>query len=404
MEKIVIVGNGISAINAIKAIREIDKKSSIELFGEEKFYPYNRIRLSKGLLSSLEEDKILLQKKNWYDENNIELYIDKKVKSILPNDNKIELEDGTKIEYSKLLLAQGASNLVPPIKGIDKKSVFTLRGLKDAWNIRDATKSSSKVLIIGGGIQGLEIAWILSKQGKDVTIAEISSNLMPRELDKKAAKILEEAMKEADIEVLLDTEVKEIIGENQVKGFLTKKGKKQDCDMVIYSTGINPNLNVLTDTGIESNRGVLVNDKMETNIANIYASGDVVEFNNRIYGLWNMAIEQGKTAGYNIVGKEETYQHLVPVITLRAFGISLFSMGIIDEDKASNIIIEEKHEDKSYTKILLKDKQVIGAIVIGDIRKSPTLKKAIEEKIKLKNVNFNSVSIEEIIQIIRRNR
>ncbi len=400
-EKILVIGSGIAAITAIKSIREIDQNIEIHLIGDESFYPYNRVRLSKGLLSTLEEDKILLQKKDWYDLNNIRLYKNIAVISIDTDKKEVKLSDGNKMNYNKLLLANGASNVAPHILGIDKKGVFNLRTLKDSWNIKDEAKKNNRILIIGGGIQGLEIAWILSQLGKKVFLAEIFSRLMPKQLDEKSSEILKNALEVYNIEVMLNTQIKELLGDNKISGFITAKGETIDCDMVVYSTGIKPNINILENTQIKTNKGVIVNEKMETSVTDIYASGDIVEFNDEVYGLWNIAIGQGKIAGYNIVGKNSIYQQIVPVTTLNAFNLSLFSMGVIDEDKAKDILVEEL-ENNTYQKVLINNNKIIGAIVIGDIRKSPALKIAIEKEISLSSVDIKNISIDEIIEIIRK--
>src|SRR5690554_2991099 len=133
LDKIIIIGNGIAALSAIKAIREIDKDSEIHLFGEEAFYPYSRIRLSKGLLSTLQEDKILLQKREWYDDNNVNLYLGTKIVSIDTDKKVVKLYDDGLISYTKILLAGGSSNNKPDIEGIDKPGIYSLRTLQDAW-------------------------------------------------------------------------------------------------------------------------------------------------------------------------------------------------------------------------------------------------------------------------------
>lgn len=400
-EKIVIVGNGIAAITAIKSIRQVDTVSEIHLFGDERFYPYNRVALSKGLLNKLEEDKILIQKKDWYKENNVNLNIDTKVVSINTHRREVELSKGTKVSYTKLLLANGAKNKIPPAKGINKKGVLTLKTLQDAWDMVDEIKDMGTIVNIGGGIQGLETAWTLSKLGKKVIIAEISERLMPKELDKKASKILEKAIKDHNIKVMVNTEVNEVLGENRVEGFKTKDGTAVKCDGVVYSIGIKPNIDILEGTGIETNYGVIVNDKMETNVKDVYAAGDVAEYDNHIYGLWNIAIGQGKVAGYNMIGKEAIYEHIVPVTRLSAFNLSLFSMGDVNEADASEILVEDNSEKNSYKKILIKNNKVIGAVVIGNIKSSPVLKKAIENETDLSGIDYRNMSIDEFIDTLK---
>ena len=123
--------------------------------------------------------------------------------------------------------------------------------------------------------------------------------------------------------------------------------------MVIYSTGIKSNIDLLGNTNLQTARGILVNNKMETNIKNIYAAGDIAELNNQVAGLWNIAIAQGRVAGYNIAGREIVYENITPVTTLNAFGISLFSMGCIDETKSTNILADKDINLKEYKKIYL---------------------------------------------------
>ncbi|MBC2723174.1 MAG: FAD-dependent oxidoreductase, partial [Desulfosporosinus sp.] len=128
-QQIAIIGNGIAALSAIKSIREVDKQSEIHLIGEEKFYPYNRIRLSKGLLSSLEADKILLQNKEWYRDNEINLYLGTGAVSIDTREKSVQLSDGKVIGYDKLLIANGSHNIEPSVPGIKTSGVYTLKTL-----------------------------------------------------------------------------------------------------------------------------------------------------------------------------------------------------------------------------------------------------------------------------------
>jgi len=403
-KRIVIVGSGIASITAIKAIREIDLDSEIYLIGQEKFYPYNRIRLSKGIFDELGENNILLQKKEWYEQNKVKILINTKVSNINTDALELILCDGSKVKYDKLLIATGSSNNTPPIDGIGKEGTYTLRSLDDALNIKDSLDESEQVIVIGGGIQGLEMAWILKQHGKKVTIVELQSRLMPRQLDHKASEILKVIIQGYGIEILTNTGVKEITGDTKVEGIIIDEKVELKCDMVIYSTGIKPNKDLIINTKVETTRGILVNNKMETNIKNIYAAGDIAEFDNQIIGLWNIAIAQGKVAGYNIAGKETMYEKITPVTTLNAYGISLFSMGCIDESESTKVLIDEDINLKVYKKIFIKNNNVIGAIVIGDMRRSPLLKSAIEKGVTLTDVDLSNTSVNELLEKLKNNK
>lgn len=400
-KKMVIIGNGIAAINAIKSIREFDQESEIHLIGEEKFYPYNRIRLSKGLLSTIEEDKILLQKKEWYDQNNINLYLDTQVLSIDIDKQLVELSNNSSIPYTKLLIATGSKNIKPEALGIEKTGVYTLKTLQDAWDIMDHAKDFSSSLIIGGGIQGLETAWILSQMDKEVTILHHSERLMRTLLDEKSSKILEDIIRSKGIKIIFNTEVEEILGDNKVEGYRTSKNETYECDTIMYSIGTKPNTDFLKDTSINIDEGIIVNKKMETNILDIFAAGDVVQYNDMIPGLWNIAIGQGKIAGLNMVGEDASYDTITPVTTLNAFGLSLFSMGLVKEDYASHIIIDDRSSDKVYNKVFIKDDKVIGAIVVGSIKSSPALKSAIEKDINIQDIDYTNISFDDFIEELK---
>ena len=135
------IGSGIAGISALKAIREVDRDSEIFLFGNEQFYPYYRIKLSKYLFKELSEDNMLIQKKAWYTENNINIYIGKKVEKVNIENKEAVLPDGGTLKYDKLLFANGARSFKPPVDGIDKAGVFSLRTFQDALDIK---KSNGK--------------------------------------------------------------------------------------------------------------------------------------------------------------------------------------------------------------------------------------------------------------------
>lgn len=398
---IIIIGGGIAAVSAIKAIREVESESTIQLFQDEKFYPYNRIKLTKSLFGKLEEKDILLQKIEWYETNKVEIHLNKKIIEINVEGQEIIASDGRRFKYDKLLLATGSTNFKPTIEGIDKKNVYTIRHLEDAWDLRNIITSDAIVMNIGGGIQGLETTWELNQQGKEVYVAEIQSRLMPRQLDERASEILKHVIESFNIKILLNTEIKKIIGSDSVKGTLTNEGNIIDCSILVYSVGTRPNIDILEHTSVERNKGVIVNNRMQTNLENIYAAGDAAEFQGRVTGLWNIAIEQGKTAGYNIADKDTIYRDIVPVTTLNAFGISLFSMGNVDETQCDSNLIEDNLSDISYKRIFIRNNKVVGAIVIGDTKKSPILKAAIEKQTPLNSFDINNISVEDLLNNLK---
>jgi nitrite reductase (NADH) large subunit len=388
MNNIVIIGGGIAAVTAVKAIREIDRDVAIDLFGEEKYYPYYRLRLSKSLFDGPDEDGVLLQKKEWYAINKVNLHLNVRVQGVDIDRQEIRLPQGKRMGYGKLLLANGAKNRPPAVPGVvDSGKMNTIRSLEDVQNLRGKLAGKNEVFYIGGGVLGLEIAWILQQHHKQVNIAEIQNRLFPNQLDERAAMILKEAVESFGVKVLINTEVVRITGDQRVNGIETKDGSRFPCQMVLYATGIEPNIEILDGTPLKTHRGVLVDNKMQTNITNVYAAGDVAEYDGKVYGLWNIAAGQGRTAGYNMAGQVTAYHSAVPVTALNAYGTSLFSIGDVSETSATRTLKDEDRARNTYRRIFIKNNHMIGAILIGDTSKSPLLKTAIEKKLPLDKID-----------------
>ncbi len=402
-KQIIVVGAGIAAINGIKAIREFDREVAIDLFSAEPVAPYNRMRLSKGLFATLDEVPNLLQKKDWYDQNQVTLHLGEAVATINEREQTVTLRSGRKYGYDQLLLANGARNRAPAIEGLVNEKVATLRNSADAYTIQQrlAKTHTNTILNIGGGIQGLETAWILTQQQKKVIIAELQPRLMPLQLDEQASRIVKAVVEAAGVEVLTGTQIVRI--DDAADGFyaVTQTGKRIGCDLLLYATGIKSNTEIVRETAIRVNQGIVVNERMQTSVANVYAAGDVAEYQGRVYGLWNIAVEQGKTAGHNIVNQPATYHTIVPVTTLNGYGISLFSMGNIDETSASLAIVDEDQERRVYRRIFVRDHRIVGAIMIGDTTKSPVLKTAIEQQLPLENIPWSEITVAELMEYLK---
>ena len=400
---IVIIGGGVAAVNAIKSIREVDETSNIYLIMNENNYPYYRIRLTKGMFDTLDINKLMLQKPEWYEQNNIHLYLGREAVAIDTDKCEVSLDNGELLGYDKLLLANGASNNIPQIEGIEKENIYSIRKLTDIEHIRSSVNDKNAILCIGGGVQNLEAAWAMRSQGKNVTIAEFQDRLMPRQLDAKASEILKKAVLDSGLQILLNTEVTKITGSKEANGAVTKDGKLIECDMVIYSVGVRPNVKLFENTSLEINRGLVVDSRMQTNIENIYAAGDVAETNGRVGGLWSIAMEQGKVAGKNISGIEANYIGVTPVTNMNAFNLSVFSIGDIDENNATHILREGSKEEGSYQRIFIKDNIIVGAIVIGDTKNNTLIKKFIEKKTLLPSMDYDNITVQDFINSLRNN-
>ncbi|AKG34225.1 NAD(P)/FAD-dependent oxidoreductase [Paenibacillus durus] len=395
-----IIGGGAAAVQAAKAIRDRDDEAEIIILGEENHLPYNRIKLTKGLFTDLHSEKVLIKKEKWYLANRITLYTSARAVTLRPELRQIETEDGRTWEYHKLLLCMGARNRALPVPGAELRGVRTIRDMKDADALKSALASGNRVAVVGGGVQGLETAWALHEAGYTVTIVEAAPRLMGRQLDRHSSELLQSHLERSGVAVRLQAGVTAIEGTELVQGIRLDDGSRIPCDHVVYSIGIQPNTALVKDTAIQVRSGIVVNDRLETSVPGIYAAGDVAELDGHVEGLWGGALEQGRTAGNNMAAEDsEVYSKAVPVTLFNAFGVSLFSIGTVDEGQCDLTLSGE--DNGVYTVIYVKGNTIIGAVSWDGAAASLIYKEAIERKIGLESISPDGTDIVTVMNEVK---
>ncbi|MBU3179697.1 FAD-dependent oxidoreductase [Clostridium psychrophilum] len=384
-EKFLIIGNGAAGYYAADAIRKRNKQCVIEMVSSESQLTYYRPSISDGLSEDLKDDTFYLSPKEWYVENNIALNLGVQVEKLNSKTKQVLLNDGKTLNYDKLILANGSQNRIIPMDGIDKQGVFTLRDLEDLNAIKDKMKTAKSAVIVGGGLLGLEAAYEIKKAGLKISVVEFSDSLLCKQLDNEGSLILKAAVEKQDIQVLLGDSVTAINGITSVTSVTLKSGKTIDANMVLFSTGIVPNKNIANETNINTNRGILVNENMQTNVKDIYACGDIAEFEGTVYGNWPAAVDMGKIAGANAVGDTKNYVHATGAIAFNAMDIELLSVGKISKDQFK--AVSSKDSENNIYKNLFFNKDILtGGIIIGDNKSSANLITDIEESKTLSEV------------------
>lgn len=380
MDKIVIVGSGVAALSAAEAIKEKSPKAPVLIIGGEDYIPYIRMRLSKALADGLNIESIYLKSPSWFSENEVGFIKGCKVTSINTKEKIVETSNGLRIDYAKLILANGSSPFIPPIKNVNLKGVFTVREFKDVENIRNYIRENNvkNVSVIGGGLLGIESAWSLTSSGQDlnVSIIQNSNRILSRQVDKEGSDILEKIMKDNSITVYKDADTSELIGEDKVKGIKIEDGREIDADIVIISAGVRSNKALAEECNIEVSRGIKVNEYMETSAIDVYSAGDVAEYNGKVLGLWPIAYEQGKIAGINSLGIKVPYEEVSPSSMLMVMDTSVFSIGDINSEDAKGIT----YNVGTYTKLFFREGVIVGAVLINNDKKAMEIKDAINEK------------------------
>ena len=392
----IIIGNGIAGMTAAEEIRKSDPNAIIKIFTDENYLCYYRLQLSHSISKEVTPEKLIINDENWYRERDIEIFLNTRVKAIDPKNSRIYLNNNTSVRYDKLLLATGSSPFIPPIKGVDKKGVYTLRTIEDLQSLQDFLENCSEVAVIGGGLLGLEAAWALKERGLKVHVLEFFPYLLPRQLDEELAAHVKEKLEAEGLNIHLGTVSKEIQGDDKVTGIELEDGRNIPAHLVLLSTGVKSNIGFLEDSGIEINRGVVVDEYMKTNLDNIYAAGDLVEYNGVVLALWPNAIEQAKIAAKNMVGEKETFTPAQPATLLRIGKFSAYSVGEIKNTEES---ISYK-EDDVFHKLFIENGKMIGGVLTGDIKKMSTLKKAVNSNQDISVLIEQNVNLIDILNSI----
>jgi nitrite reductase (NADH) large subunit len=364
MKRYIIVGNGVAGTTAAENIRKLDQEGTIIILSNEDLPFYYRIRLNEYLSGDLKEEDLLAKKAGWYKEHKIDLRLQSPVVSGDPQKKVVVAKDNEEFSYDTLLIATGSHSFIPPITGSETNGVFAIRSIQDCREITGWAKKVEDVVLIGGGLLGLEAGNALLRLGLKVTVVEFFPRLLPRQLDVDGAKRLQAIMEGMGFSFRLGAKTQEITGDNLVTGVSLEGGESLSAQMVIISAGVRPNMELAQPLGLETDKGIKVDERLRTNQPDIYAAGDVAEFRGMPYGIWPAAMEQGKIAGTNMAGGDSVYKGTTMANTLKVVGVDLASAGEIDaEGKFDSKMVTD---EKIYKKIVLDNNLIIGCIMLGD--------------------------------------
>jgi nitrite reductase (NADH) large subunit len=368
--KYTIVGAGAAGVSAAKEILKNRKEDDqISIFTDEAYGFYYRPRLIECLSGEVEVEEIIIHDQNWFADHDIDLYLEEKIVDIDPTNKKIISKKGS-YSYDKLLLANGSHPFVPPFSGVELDNVFTLRTAEDLKTINKRAENSEKAVVVGGGLLGLEIAYNFAKAGLDTTVLEVAPYLLPMQLDKRGGDLLQQKLEKNNVKVITDASTKGFAGTDKVEKVILAD-QEIAADIVLVSTGIRSNISLVEDYPIISNRGIIVNEKMETSVKDIYAAGDIAEFEEKVYGIWPPSLKQGQTAGANMSGQNNEFEGFVPSHKLKVAGINVVSIGELNKE---NQYQEEVLEDNQcYVKVIKEGSSKIGAVIVGDYAEQNSL-------------------------------
>jgi len=396
---IVIVGAGIAGVSAAEAIRQASPAASITLLCKEPELPYYRLNLTRYLAGEISAENLNIHPQQWYRDNSIDLRLATELQELDPDGTRLTLSGGELLRYDRLIFAMGAHPFVPPIPGIHRENVTTLRTVRDADAILGQCCPGLPCVIIGGGVLGLEVAGALARHGVSVTLLEGFGWLMPLQLNQTAGDLLAEYAADLGITIRTNVKIAQIDGDDRVRSIVLEGGASIPAELVIITAGVRSNSWLLRRAHIDVNQGVLVNDTLQTCREELFAAGDIAEHRGVSYGAWAPAQFQGVIAGLNAIGKKTEFAGIPRTNTLKVLNLELFSIGQVHPADGSYQTYELM-KNRQYHYFMFHDGQLVGAILLGDMKLAATIKILIEKKSSCTDLLHTNPDVQAVITYI----
>lgn len=358
---VLIIGAGVAGLTAAKAA--VRRGCRVILSGREPYLPYYRPRLIEVLSAGLSVDSLFIQKPEWFKTSGIELKLSLVAQEIDVENKTAIFADDSRVHYDELVLACGAvSNKAVLPFACD---VFGLRSYDDALAINKACSEKGSAFIVGGGLLGIETAFALHKRGIKVSVAERAEYLLPRQLDRIGGDFLKARLEQTGITIYVN------VAGSAIESHLQES-------TVIAASGIIPDIGFLRNSSIAVSRGILVDEAMKTSLSDVFACGDMAEFNSSIPGLAIVAVKQGETAGISACGDQAVYCEPIGSPLLKVADISVMSVGSVEIDEDAKVL--RYQNGPNYGVAVLRQGSVRGAALIGNTSAGVKLKAAVENK------------------------
>ncbi|MAN66758.1 FAD-dependent oxidoreductase [uncultured Hyphomonas sp.] len=402
-KRIVVIGGGQAAAQAIQSLRMGGYTGELTLVGEEPALPYQRPPLSKAYMKGeFAEERLYFKPAAWYADNNVELVLSTRAIAINRTHRKVELEHGGHLDYDALIIATGSRPRGLPIDGADLEHVYALRGLADVERIRPQMVAGRSILIVGAGYIGLEAAAVAQQMGLKTTVLEMAPRVLARVTSPVMSEFYETEHRRQGVDIRTETSLSKLEGKGgAVTAAQLSDGTKLGADIVLVGIGILPNEELAKDAGIACNNGILVDRDARTSDPRIFAAGDcasrpLVHFGRagRLESVHN-AIEQGKLAAAAILGKPRPNEDC-PWFWSDQYDLKLQIAGL--SAGYDQIVVRGSPEDRKFAAFYLKNGTLIAVDAINSPPEFLASKKLIMSGAKLSAdiLADTSISMKEI--------
>jgi len=405
-QRYVIIGSGVAAVSAAQAIHENDPGASTLMIGDDPHGFYSRPGLAYYLSGEIPENMLFSFQESDFRQMNIQRRKGR-VERVLPDQHRVELDQGTQIAYDRLLLATGSRAVLPRVAGADLDGVVKLDHLEDARQILKLARRARAAVVVGGGITALEIVEGLVACGVQVHYFLRGERYWNNVLDDTESRLIEERLKAEKVNIHYRTELECIEGNRgKVVGVVTRDGRRIACGIVAFAIGVQPQKSLAEKAGLQVDRGILVTPNLQTSHPDIFSAGDVAQVYDPYSGktsldtLWNLAREQGRTAGINMAGVATLYEKSVPFNVTRLAGLTTTIIGKVGQGRDDDLVAIARGDSETWRelpdsiaafsqfeinrlRLLMGKSQLVGAIIMGDQRLSIAIRRLIGEQVDI---------------------
>jgi NAD(P)H-nitrite reductase large subunit len=406
MTSYVIAGTGVAGIGAAEAIRTVDKSGSITFIGDDPHGYYSRPGLAYFLTGEVDQNLLFPYQPQDYKSLNAH-FLRGSVDHIHPSEHQVELSDGKRLPYDRLLIAVGSGAVRLKVPGAELEGVVKLDHMEDARRIIGLAKRARQAVVVGGGITALELAEGLASRKVKVHLLIRTARYWSNVLDEIESTIIQRRLADEGVIIHYESELAGVLEKNgRVAGIRMADGQQLACDLLAYGIGVQPRLTLAREAGIACERGILADEHLRTNLADIFAAGDVAQVYDPACGrsvldsLWTPAREQGRVAGLNMAGLDKVYTKPVPFNVTRLAGLTTTIIGAVGTGQEGepltiargdsetwrdmpDAIIAQSGFEVNHLRLMVGSNTIVGAIVMGDQKLSSALQVIVRDRLDI---------------------
>ncbi len=378
--QVVIVGNGAAALSALDRFRAADPLSPVTLVSAEPGLAYSRVLLPYFLRRRIPRQGVFIRGPRDYARLSARTLFGTSVAAVDGRRGRLELEDGRKLPFDRLLLATGARPFLPPVPGLAGPGVSHLWTLADAERLDPLLARGGHALVIGSGFVALQAAYAAHCRGLRVTVLEVMPRIVPTALDERGADLLHRRIEQTGVEIRTGAGVEAV--ERRAGGrlrVLVRGSAPLTVDLVVVGAGARPNVELLPESLRPAQGGIPVDESLQTGMEGIYAAGDVACGPSAFgephcsHALWPTAVEHGRIAGENLAGGRAAYRGSLNMNVTEIFGLTVASMGRFLQSAGVEVRTATPPEAGRYLKVLFREGVPEGAVAVGGAEEAAAL-------------------------------